>query len=90
MDTGSTESRDGLLAAYRDDLQRQLGRSAVIEDLCAREGFGVVIVAATVRAAAHRFELLGTGENIVTAYADLLRSSPEPILSSAFRQLVDV
>ena len=48
------------------------------------------MLTATARVGTHRFEITGFGENIVTAYADLLHSAPEVALTASFRQLVDV
>jgi hypothetical protein len=90
MDGLPSAATEELLAAFRDDLQRQLHRSAVVEHLFAREGDGMVSLAATVRVASDTFQIAGSGENVVTAYADLIQSAPAEVLGSAFRQLVGV
>ena len=54
-----------------------------------RDAEGTVTLIATVRVAARDVELIGRGENLLTAYADLTRRAPEPILSSAFRQVLE-
>jgi hypothetical protein len=48
----------------------------------------MVSLAATVRVASDTFQIAGSGENVVTAYADLIQSAPAEVLGSAFRQLV--
>jgi hypothetical protein len=89
MEPAVNEATEALLDAFGTDLQRQLGRSAIVECLLVREAPGTVTLAATVRVAARELELIGHGENLLTAYADLTRRAPGPILSSAFRQVVE-
>ena len=84
-----SEATEALLAAYRDDLQRLLGRSAVVEGLFAREAFGLTTLVATISIGSRPYQLTGTGENCVTAYADLVRRAPEPVLGDAYRELLD-
>ena len=82
------EATASFLRSAGDDLQRQLGHAGVVEDLTLeRPASGVAIVAA-VRVGSRTVRFRGSGENLVTAYAALTRSGAEPILSSAFRQLI--
>jgi hypothetical protein len=89
MDMPASEATEALLEAMGTDFQRQLARSGTLERLFVREWRGIVTLVATVRVAEREVQLLGTGENLLTAYADLTRRAPEPILVSAFDQLVD-
>ena len=82
------EATARFLRAAGDDLQRQLGSAGVVEALtleCATSGVAIV---AAVRVGSRTVRFRGSGENLVTAYAALTRSGAEPILSSAFRQLI--
>jgi hypothetical protein len=83
------ESTESLLEAYRADLQGQLRLAGIVERLSVEERLGLICLVATVRVGSDRFELLGSGEGVVEAYTDLLRSAPESVLSSAYRQVVE-
>lgn len=83
------ESTEALLNAFGTDLQRQLARTAIVERLLLEEAPGMSTLIATVRVGTRELQFAGRGENVLAAYADLGRRAPEPILASAFRQLVD-
>lgn len=83
------ESTEALLNAFGTDLQRQLGRTAIVERLLLQESPGMITLIATVRVGTRELEFTGQGENVLAAYADLGRRAPEPILASAFRQLLE-
>jgi hypothetical protein len=84
-----SEATDALLAAYRDDLQRQLGRSATVERLVIRETDGRTTLVAMLRIGSRTYEHIASGTNVVTAYSELIRTTPEPVLSAAYRELLD-
>jgi hypothetical protein len=84
-----SDSTASLLDAYRVDLQRQVSRSGAVDGLVLREADGRVTLVARLRVGSRQSEVAGTGENVVTAYADLLRGVPEWVLASAFRQVVE-
>ena len=86
-----SESTEALLEAFSDDLQRQLRRSAVVERIDVREANrDHVTLVATVRVAAHQVELIGSGETVVAAYANLFTGAQaELVLASAYRQMLD-
>lgn len=86
-----SESTEALLDAFRDDLQLQLRRSAVVENLALSEADDKhVTLTATVRVAAQEIELTGTGETIVKAYGDLFTGAgAEVVLASAYRQVLE-
>ena len=50
---------------------------------------GSLAMIATLRVSRKELAMRGTGENIVVAYADLRQSVPQPVLESAFIQVVD-
>ena len=89
MVRGMSEATDALLAAYRDDLQRQLRQTAIVEGLFAREGRDGVTLLASVRIGSRLHRLSASGSNVVTAYAELVRTAPEPVLGAAYRELLD-
>ena len=86
-----SESTEALLDAFKDDFQRQLRRSAVVERLTVAEANDErVTLVATVRVATDQIELTGTGETVVAAYANLFTASEaEVVLASAYRQVLD-
>jgi hypothetical protein len=62
-----------------------------VERLVVREeDGGLVTLVATVRVATDEIELIGTGENLLTAYASLTHAAlPELMLAIAYRQVLD-
>jgi hypothetical protein len=78
------------LESAADDLQRQLGASGTVVAVATDDAGSSVAMVATVRVGHRMVELRGEGENILTAYADLCRAAPEPILVSAFDQVIGV
>ena len=78
------------LEAVAVDLQRQLGPAGSVEGVSLEQVWGghLAIVAA-IRVAGEDLVIGGTGENILAAYADLRQSVPQPVLESAFIQVVD-
>jgi hypothetical protein len=89
MDRRMTEATETLIGAYEADLQRQLGRTAVLERLSILEGSSTVTIAATLRIGASVVQVARTGDNVVTAYAALTKAMPELMLAVSFRQLVE-
>ncbi len=79
------------LEAATADLRRQLGIAGALEALSLEKlrPEEVTLVAA-IRVAGDEIVIRGTGSNILTAYADLRLSIPQPVLESAFVQLVDI
>ena len=84
-----SEATAALLEAFADDFQRQLRNIGIVEALDLQEEAGRITLTATVLIPPHRFTLSGTGENPVTAYADLTRAAPELMLANAYRNLVE-
>ncbi len=84
-----TEATEALIGAYEADLQRQLGRTAVLDRLSIFDGGSTVTIAASLSIGASVVQVARTGENVVTAYAALTQSLPELMLAISFRQLVE-
>lgn len=73
------------------DLQRQLGIAGSVEDVSLQEyPGGSVALLAAIRVAGDDVIVRGTGVDILAAYADLRRSVPQPVLGSAFAQVIDL
>ena len=84
-----SEATAALLDAFADDFGRQLRNIGIVEGLDLREDADGITLTATVLIPPHRFTVTGTGENPVTAYAELTRSAPELMLANAYRNLVE-
>ena len=81
------EATSAFLEAATADLRRQLGIAGEVQALSLEElgPEGVALIAA-IRVADEEIVIRGTGDNILTAYADLRLSIPQPVLESAFVQ----
>jgi hypothetical protein len=79
------------LEAMVADLRQQLGIAGTVASVSLDElqPDGVTLVAA-IRVARDEIVIRGTGENILAAYANLRLSIPQPVLRSAFVQVVDI
>jgi hypothetical protein len=82
------DATSAFLTSAADDHQRQLGSVAVVDRVAVEtEPRGVTLVA-TLRVAARRVDVRGSGANLVAAYADLRRSVTAPVLASAFSRVI--
>ncbi len=78
------------LEAMAEDLQRQLGIAGSVDEVSLEQlDEGRLAIIAAIRVAGDELVIRGTGDNILTAYADLRLSIPQPVLESAFVQVVD-
>lgn len=82
------EATTTFLDAAADDLQRQAGRAGIVEGISTETIGDVVTLIATIRVGDDLFEVHGSGDSLLTAYASLTRAIPEVMLASAFRALV--
>jgi hypothetical protein len=84
------EATARFLETARVDLQRQIGIAGTVEEiaLVARDPRRVSLLA-RVRVARRTVVFRGWGDNLIDAYAALATKGPEPILSSAFEQLLE-
>ena len=78
------------LSAAARDLQRQLGIAGSVEDLSLEKDSGRVALVAAIRVAGDDVIVRGIGVDLLAAYADLRQSVPQPVLGSAFAQVIDL
>jgi hypothetical protein len=77
------------LRSASDDLQRQLGLAAAVDQLTMEKvAHGVTLVAA-LRIGNRSVAIRGSGANLVAAYADLRLAIPEPVLAAAFTAVME-
>jgi hypothetical protein len=76
------------LRSAADDLQRQIGSVGVIRSLALEAGQGSIIVVASVVVESQAVEARGSGESLVSAYADLRRATAERLLITMFTEVV--
>ena len=77
------------LQAAADDLQRQLGIAAAVDQLAVEKLPRAVMLVAALRIGARRVTIRGSGANLVAAYADLRLAMREPVLVEAFTQVME-
>ena len=83
------DATSGFLRSAADDLQRQLGLAAAVDELTVEQlAHGVTLVAA-LRIGDRSVAITGIGANLVAAYADLRLAVPEPVLAEAFTQVLE-
>ena len=84
------EATSAFLQAVTADLERQLGIAGSVADVSLEQlSAGGVALIARIRVAGEVIVIRGTGENLIAAYAVLRQSVPQPVLESAFAQIVD-
>jgi len=77
------------LQSVADDLQRQIGIAAAVEELTMEDVPDGVALVAALRVGARTTAVRGRGANLVAAYADLRLAVPQPVLAAAFTELVE-
>lgn len=83
------DATSAFLDSAADDLQRQLGLTAAVDQLTVDQvPHGVTLVAA-LRIGDRSVAIRGSGANLVAAYADLRLAIPEPVLAAAFTQVLE-
>ena len=83
------DATSGFLISAADDLQRQLGLAAAVDQLTLEKApHGVTLVAA-LRIGDRSVAIRGRGADLVAAYADLRLATPEPVLVAAFTEVMD-
>ncbi len=83
------DATSGFLRSAADDLQRQLGLAAAVDQLTVEKlPHGVMLVAA-LRIGDRSVAITGRGADLVAAYADLRLAVPEPVLAEAFAQVME-
>ena len=89
MSEAIDDATAGFLEAAAKDLQRQIGSAGIVERVVLEDSSPATELTARIRVGNHVVEMRGTGENLVEAYGDLHRGSPVPMLTAAFRQLLE-
>jgi hypothetical protein len=82
------EATAAFLRFAADDLQRQLGVAGDLTSIALDDADGRVTLIATVRVGRHALVFRGSGDSLVTAYAELLPVPPQALLVAAFRELM--
>lgn len=77
------------LHAAADDLQRQLGLAAAVDQLTVEKLPRAVMLVAALRIGDRSVAIRGSGADLVAAYADLRLAVPEPVLVEAFTQVME-
>jgi hypothetical protein len=83
------EATARFLETAADDLQRQLRTAGHVEAITLEADTPGLALVAHIRVGDSIVTMRGTGENLVEAYGDLHRESPVPLLTAAFRQLLE-
>ena len=83
------EATSAFLHSAVDDLQRQLGLAAAVDELTVEQLPHGVMLVATLRIGDRSVDIRGSGANLVAAYADLRLAIPQPVLVAAFSQLME-
>ena len=83
------DATSAFLQSAADDLQRQLGLAAAVEQLTVDELPSGVMLVAALRIGDRSVAITGSGADLVAAYADLRLAIPEPVLAAAFTQVVE-
>ena len=83
------DATSAFLDSAADDLQRELSRTAVVDELRLEKVHRGVTLVATLRTGARTVEARGRGANLVAAYADLRLTVPALVLAATFTQVVE-
>jgi len=83
------DATSGFLHSAADDLQRQLGLAAAVDQLTVEKAPHGVTLAAALRIGDRSVAISGSGANLVAAYADLRLAIPEPVLAAAFTAVME-
>ena len=76
------------LEAAADDLERHLPWTGQVEAVVLTDATQGIALRARIRFGAQVVQLDGSGDSLVTAYADLRARLPEARLAAAFRELI--
>ena len=83
------DATSAFLSSAADDLHRQLGLAAMVDQLSVERVSRGVTLVATLRVGPRSVEIRGSGANLISAYADLRLTVAEPVLAAAFTQFVE-
>lgn len=79
---------EAFLERAAEDYRWLIGRAGRLIDLQAGVEAGAMQILATVRVGGHEVSIRGDGSDLVEAYAQLCRRTPERLLGAAFREYV--
>jgi hypothetical protein len=82
------EATASFLQYAADDLQRQLGAAGEVIAIALSEAGEPVTLVVRVRVGPRELEFRGSGDSLVTAYANIVAQPPEPVLAAAFRNVM--
>lgn len=82
------EATSGFLRSAAEDLQRQIGVAGLVRSLALEQSDGGVTVIASIAVGTQTVGVRGSGESLISAYADLCRSAAEGLLATLFTELV--
>jgi hypothetical protein len=84
-----SEATAQFLDAAADDLQRQMSVAGTVEGVSAATTPVGMTLRATIQVAQRRIEVIGRGDSLLTAYADLRLRVAEPMLATAYRAVLE-
>jgi len=82
------ESTSAFLRSAADDLQHQVGVAGVVRALALEQPSDGVTIIASIAVGTRTVEVRGSGESLVSAYADLRRSTAAGLVAMLFTELV--
>ena len=83
------EATSQFLEAAADDLQRQLSLAGVVERIETKPSPVGTMIVATIRVGRQTTEVMGYGDSLLTAHADLRERVAVPTVRAALRDLFD-
>ncbi len=89
MSAWNNEATSQYLAAVADDLRSHIGSAGMVEDVSVHGDAEQVAIIASIRVGRRTVTLRGRGQNLIAAYAELRRTTAEPLLVAAFREYID-
>jgi hypothetical protein len=82
------EATASFLRYAAGDLQGQLGAAGEVMSIGLDESAEPVTLVVRVRVGPRELEFRGSGESLVTAYANIVAQPPEAVLAAAFRNVM--
>ena len=82
------DATSAFLRSAADDLQRQVGVAGVVRSLALEQPDDGVTIIASIAVGTRTVEVRGSGESLVSAYADLRRSTAAGLVAMLFTELV--
>lgn len=83
------DATSAFLLSAAEDLQRQLGLAAAVDELTVENVPHGVTLVAGLRIGDRSVAITGSGPDLVAAYADLRLAVPKPVLAEAFTQVME-